>query len=486
MATKFKLPNKLTRLGVSSLTCNTEIPSDIELERRGPTVITGADLDHFLVNTLQDRNAEEILKQLPQKGFQYANDVIGFLNTTETGKAVRVKIVEEFIKMIEEEEHIRKEVMEDEARHHQMLAYLLLKLADKEDEKNYKQICEYAQEQIEKILQRDKDRQKFLNAQNSSELDETLTYTNNLIKETEDELKDKTDELTIVDKELSKIDEYGKSINSRYRAFETGLSNLEKENYKFDPANPASKDAARGKIARRIEGLQAEVEKQRLEIETCLINGDDKKAMDKKPAYIALYVQVGELQDMLDVYDGEATLYDKEGNKVDSFDDATYYILRPDQKFIKENNTLLLVDKKTDFNNENWKEKAANRTRDSLIMSKLISETEKAENKFHQERKSNTSERKSTLTQEITQLKTQLQQLQAAKASIEAELRNKSNPNLGRAAALGNLRPSSNGSDPHKQLQSILGPAVADDFQAASNQEYLRQQSNAAIRSPRT
>ncbi|WP_131781408.1 hypothetical protein [Legionella gresilensis] len=492
MSTKLK---QLTRLLADSLHAFTDkagLTSSIELEE--PTGPNNAILYDFLVKTLQERASRESssnentlsgeanklleeLGDLAQRGLKDAKDVMKFLES-KAGETLREEIIAECIKEIDEEENIQQEMREQQERRHHILAYLLHKLANRKSE-HYKRICEYAQEQIEKLLKHEEDVQKLLNTEDPIELKETLELAEKIIEKTQKELKSKEEEIALINKELAKIDEYKDTIDKRYAAFETGLDEVNQFELQ-DTADPGNTEAIKANIASRINQIDGQLQEQTLKIDTLLASkdpADEKKAMDLMHEHNKLHMQRAMLKDMLDVYEGKKKLYDVDGNETRSFDKATY-ILRPDQEFIKENNTFLLVDKHTDYKNENWKEKAAaefiKRKPELVVIPGLVKENKEAENKFHQERAINatsTRGRQNTLNQEISQLKNQISHLQATKASIEAELR-RPNHDLKKAQRMQSSRPS----DSHVPLQSILGRAVTNDIETTRKQDYQRQQ----------
>ncbi|STX51877.1 Dot/Icm system substrate protein LidA [Legionella busanensis] len=492
MSTKLKQLTKLLADSLHAFTDKAGLSTDIALEElSGPNDTI---LYNFLVKTLQERadresssnentlsgEASKLLEELgdlAQRGLKDAKDVMKFLES-KAGETLREQIIAECIKEIDEEENMRHEIREQQERRHHILAYLLHKLAHRKSE-YWKRICEYAQEQIEKLLKHEQDIHKFLNTEDPIELKETLELTEEIIEKAQKDLAGKEAEIALINKELFKIDEYKETIDKRYAAFETGLDEVNQFELQ-DPTDPGNTEAIKDNIANRITKIENQLKEQTLAIDKLLASenpADEKRAMDLMHEHNKLHMQLAMLKDMHDVYEGKKTLYDEHGNETRSFAEAVY-ILKPDQKFIKENNTFLLIDKNTDYKDEKWKEKAAaafvKRKPELVVIPGLVKENKEAENKFHQERAINASSkrgRQSTLNQEINQLKNQITHLQATKASIEAELR-RSNHDLKKAQRMQSSRPS----DSHVPLQSILGRAVTNDIETTRKQDYQRQQ----------
>ncbi|MGQ3889987.1 hypothetical protein ACQUW5_13270 [Legionella sp. CNM-1927-20] len=163
-------------------------------------------------------------KFIAQHGLQDSTQVISFLNT-HSGKIVREMILEELIKIAKQEEFVFKQINLELAYKQQLLAYLLLKLAYKEDEQ-FKRFCETVQAQIDKLLNKDKSSSKGVEAEIPLYL---LSQLENLEKQAYDiklALEATKVELTKVEKQLQEIDYARSSVVQHRSDFEILLGNL--------------------------------------------------------------------------------------------------------------------------------------------------------------------------------------------------------------------------------------------------------------------
>ncbi|STX28606.1 Uncharacterised protein [Legionella beliardensis] len=182
------------------------------LAQNSPLLLTNANgtqvelnelaLHNWLVDTLTTPDVTGKEELLSQFGLQNSTQVLTFLKTS-AGETVRELVREELIKIVEQEDNLSRQISQEQAEQQRLLAYLLLKLAHKEDEK-FKKLCDEAQLQIDKILANN---QKTNNANYDDpvQLLALLESIGKLEYELNRALEAKTTELTKVENKLTEI-----------------------------------------------------------------------------------------------------------------------------------------------------------------------------------------------------------------------------------------------------------------------------------------
>ncbi|WP_131783757.1 hypothetical protein [Legionella gresilensis] len=162
---------------------------------------------------------------IAQYGLKDSTQVVSFLNT-HTGKDVRAMIVKELIEIVKQEESIFNKIIEEKMLGQQLLAYLLLKLAYKENEQ-FKRLCETVQAQIDKILNKDKNASTSKAEANIPV--ELLIHLESLQKEAQDitrAIESEKNELIKVERQLEQMNADRSLFVQRHRDCEILIDDL--------------------------------------------------------------------------------------------------------------------------------------------------------------------------------------------------------------------------------------------------------------------
>jgi hypothetical protein len=391
------------------------------------------------------------LKLLGAYGMKSSEDVILFLKS-KAGEAVRKFFNEELAEIAALEESRFIEARDKQIRQHRMLAYLFLGLVYRKKARAQK-LNEIIQQQNDATLKHNK---KVLDEQPGAEitqeaLKEQLSYYNESIKALETTLEYKQIEKQLLDQELLLLAHQWTNIVSRHEIFTKQLASL--ATFAVEMSHPhVGIEEKKFTINQHLEKMAQNLSALDQQITTHVTQNQNQEASALMHQHTAHLLHTEALQDMLAVLNGEKKLFNLEGEETRSFTEATF-ILTPSQKIAKDasgNYHLIGVNDNLQDMDETKKSKARTRfdklQTEILTVPKLVNHHCKLEKELHQQRERHALLRNKDAQDDINLLSNQLRHVQAAKASVTAEL-SKPSPSFSQAAGLRNSIPkiSNNG-----------------------------------------
>jgi effector protein LidA len=400
-------------------------------------------------NEASSAGNEQLTSQLLSRyGLRTSMDVIKFFHTP-AGETVKKMMEERLAEIIAIEEWQHQQMLDDQTRHHRMLAFLLLGMAHKKHA-HAKHLNEAIQQQIDAQLHQAKKDQSSHKKEADGFARQLEAYDAS-IKAMESTLADKQNDLTSFTRELLSIAELGRAIDLRYKTFAKSLDELDA--FENSSIHPTDLEKTTANILSKIQGLEVTLESQLDEIEQLIVNDKDDEAKALGVEHQGLHLQIGGLKDMLDVINNKKFLYDANGESTLSFKKAAF-ILKPDLKVVKDANGmhyLIGAHEKLEDLNDNDKalaNKRFNKLQPEISNVKnLAQHNHKLESDFHGDRMKSAEKRGVTpqavtkLYKEITLLKNQLSQVQAARANVIAEM-SKPAPDANKAMGMQASTPS--------------------------------------------
>ena len=258
-----------------------------------------------------------------------------FTKLTQSGKELLEKIAEFAAEKEKEEKDIFLQILEFQIKAVQVLLSMLK--GEESEQKNKQQMNEQAAAETSQKLAKNAEE-----AAKPPEIDPKDAEKNEL----EDSLKSMNDEL--LDTEM------------KYKSYDENLDKAEKT---IDEL-PQDRDAKIAKLQKSIDDLVNDPSKDVGKMMDLVASDDPKKKAEGQKMLKeeqARAVQVGALQDMLDVTEGKKKMYDQDGVQTDSFKKGKF-VIPADKKLEKHGGDFYLLGKDDDFSklSDKGKEKAKN------------------------------------------------------------------------------------------------------------------------------
>lgn len=412
--------------------------------------LTSSKLDHWFASLekkdhhepKQAKVASERL--LSQFGLKTSQDVIRFLKS-ENGKAVLAAINEELAEIASLQNQQFIEDRDKRARHFSMLGWLFLGLMYKRKARA-QHLNEAIQKQIDEQLHKKPDSEtKASDSATHKELTEELEHYSQSISVLESTLASRQKEKIQLDQDMLLLQQQWLAIQDRHAVFDARLAELAILATSLDSDSIAA-ETRELSINEKLDEAFAHISSLDKEISTHINGHQPELAAHLMHRHSAHILHTEGLQDMLAVTRGEKKLYTIDGEATRSLRDA-HFILSPKHKIVKDNtgqHYLLGIDDDLSTMDEEQKDKAQRKFKERqteiLTVPKLVHHHCSREKKLHDRRQQHAQLRSDELNGSTTLLTNQLLMLQAAKASITAELK-KREPDLSRASSLRNAIP---------------------------------------------
>jgi|GEM_PF-4023613 len=412
--------------------------------------LTSSKLDHWFASLEKknpaapkqgEPNNERLLGQF---GLQTSQDVIRFLKS-ESGKAVLAAIKEELAEIASLRNQQFIDDRDKKTHHYRMLGWLFLGLIYKR-KAHARHLNEAIQKQIDEKLHKKKpDSDTKLSESTHQALTAELDHYSKSISALESTLDYRQQEKIQVDNELLLLQQQWLAIQERHAVFDARLDELVllSKGLEDDSITP---DARELTINEKLEEAYAHLSNLDTEISTHINNNQNDVAAHLMHRHSAHILHAEGIQDMLAVARGEKKLFTLDGAETRSLQDA-HFILSRNQKIVKDGagqHYLIGINDDLNMMDEAKKEKAMRKFDEKqteiLTVPKLVHHHCNLEKKLHNQRQQHAQLRSDGLNGSITLLRNQLLLVQAAKASVTAELE-KPTPDLNRAAGHRNTVP---------------------------------------------
>lgn len=372
-------------------------------------------------HTTEHQFSQAANKTFNRFGIKSTEDIINYLNSP-AGQNAKA-ILEDYLDAIDalKQKNINFELKENARKHFMFILYLLLGLIHKK-EALAKRLEEYYQEQAEESL---KQEQKISETKSSNIVENKILLTDyTAIEEALNErLEGILKEADSLEKELTKLNEEQQNIESR---FSTYYEELNKEDLQL--LHP---DA----LTKKMETVNVQLSSYANILSTLLNHGNETEIRQHMDLTNALHLKLAHLNALRLVQQEEKHLFNKNGEQVDSIDQADFII--PKDKTLKlEKGKFYLYSRSKEFIKLSAEQKDDAHNDYQLSLQQIMSIKMQLQLKhakelsMHNEKKNNLIARSEIMQQQIHLLATQLSANQSNRSIFESKMKQKQTPTL--------------------------------------------------------
>ncbi|MFY7697216.1 MAG: hypothetical protein ACOVQX_00015 [Legionella sp.] len=364
-------------------------------------------------------------------GLRSAKDVMVFL-TSAAGKSTQEQFMRQLIEQELLDEELLFEQQDYQLTRRRLLSYLVLAYLYSKSAKA-KQLNEFIQAEIDKMLKEQKDHSKYEHKSSHEEkLHQLIQSHAQLTNALQKELKDRLHDSTTLEHDIDKIEQAWLDTSAKYELFNDYLNHihLNFDDLLGDLSNPNKRlTQTVDFIEKRILAISTQLQQQADKIMQLLESNDPRDELTAKKQLIennACNLQLAALKEMLQIAQGDIRLYRFDGSIATSFADADF-CLSSDKRIVRLDEQCYLIPANKEVHDLSYEERDLAQQNyqqlrlqpSAMSVKKLVNHNHESEQNQYNAHRSKLSARSEAMQHELDLLAQQLTQVQAARANTE-------------------------------------------------------------------
>lgn len=367
-------------------------------------------------------------KFVSRLGFKNPQDLITFLKSP-AGESTKAMIGETLNEKHSLEEERRRIHQERAAMKQRLIAFLIASYLHKKEVKAH-QLYDQIQNEIDKLLHHETHHVEAESEPEHRHLEQILEVYDQDIAALEQILEREKSYLATLEIEKASLDQMSKEMQYKYDSYESHLDEIHHfVNEHTNADNPETlSELKQSTFHEKIKALSEHIEQASYKVAELLEAGFEKEARAHLAQSNAKNLQIAMLKDMLAVAKGECVFCRLDGEPVRSLAQAEL-ILPKDKKVVKEGEKhyLLNHDQKLDDIPLEEKESAhyafLKMKPEMMSVKRQVQHNRDLEERAHHQQQTSLSQHRRSLQSGMTTLSNQIKQIQAARAQVQASLK---------------------------------------------------------------